>query len=107
MLGHLLDSGEIDFAVLNILEELYRCMQKGVLNPNNSDYSQEFIRTDFMMQALLDLNILYKSKYFDIMHLEHFAYNELVLKDYIKNIRSTMSKKDMLRYWLYKRSKGV
>lgn len=56
---------------------------------------------------MLDLNILYKSKYFDIMHLEHSLYNNLVLKDYIKNIRSTMSKKDKFGYWLYKRSKGV
>ena len=59
------------------------------------------------MQALLDLNIVYKSKYYDMMHLEHFLYSDLVLKDYIKNIRSTMSRKDLIGYWLFKKTKGV
>ena len=102
-----MDSGEIDFAVLDVIEELYRCNKLGVLNPNATPTGREYVRADFMIQALFDLNIVYKSKYFDIMHLEHFLYNDLVLKEYIKNIRSTMSKKDKFGYWFYKKSKGV
>jgi len=49
---------------------------------------RDFYQNNFVIQAMLDLNILYKSKYFDIMHLEHALYNDHVLKPYIKKIRS-------------------
>ena len=45
LLGDLLDSGEIDFAVLDILEQLHYVFEngKGVLNPNNNDQCKEMI----------------------------------------------------------------
>ena len=60
------------------------------------------------MQALLDLNIIYKSKYFDILHIEHGLYAKHVLKPYIDDIRSSMSKRDLIGYRLFVRAgKGI
>lgn len=107
-LGHLLDAGEIDFAVLNVLEQLYKVFKKGrtSLHPNYSDAARAIVQSD-MFQALLDLNIIYKSKYYDLLHMEHPLYGMHVLPQYIESIREGMSRRDRLNYWLYKRAKGV
>ena len=60
-----------------------------------------------IFQALLDLNILYKSKYFDVMHLEHSFYAKQVIPEYIAEIRSTMSRKELFFYRLYCNSHGI
>ena len=48
LLGDLLDNGEIDFAILNILEELYKVSKnrQNALNSNYNDYSREQIRNN-------------------------------------------------------------
>ena len=68
--------------------------------------SDETTRTGRIFQALLDLNIVYKSKYYDVMYLEHALYSN-VLETYTQNIRSSMSKMDQAKYWLYCRSHGI
>lgn len=107
-LGHLLDSGEIDFAVLNILEQLHKVFRGGrsALDPNHRLATRELRRTD-IFQALLDLNIVYKSKYYDMFYMDQAFYGMHVLGPYIQNIREGMSRRDRLNYWLYKRAKGI
>lgn len=107
-LGHLLDSGEIDFAVLNILEQLHKVFKEGkyVLNPNKTDAARLMVQ-DHMFQALLDLNIVYKSKYYDMLYMDHQFYGMHVLGPYIESIREGMSRRDKINYWFYKRAKGV
>ena len=57
-----------------------------------------------MFQALLDLNIVYKSKYYDVLHLEHGLYAKFVLRNYIENIKSEMTRMEKLGYRLFCRS---
>ena len=94
LLGDLLDSGEIDFAVLDILNELALVFTKtphNILNPavkeetllNLSDATRPLGR---LYQALLDLNILYKSKHYDLLYVEHSMYVKHVLKPYVDNL---------------------
>lgn len=82
LLGDLLDSGEIDFALLSALSELSRIFTNSphaVLNPNSNDEAVALV-TDAstplgrIFQAMLDLNILYKSKHFDLLYVEHSFY---------------------------------
>ena len=40
----------------------------------------------------MDLNIIYKSKYFDVLHLEHAYYAKTVIPEYISEIRASMSR---------------
>jgi hypothetical protein len=91
-LGDLLDSGEIDVAVLNMLEQLYKALSDGksVFYPNKTDEARDMVmnsshQTGRLFQALLDLNVLYKSKHFDLMYIEHSFYVQHVLKQYVEN----------------------
>lgn len=82
LLGDLLDSGEIDFALLSMLEEISRIFNKypgGLLNPNSTEHSRDMVTDESkplgrMFQAMLDLNLLYKSKHMDILYVEHSFY---------------------------------
>ena len=63
MLGDLLDNGDVDYAVLDVLEGLVKVGNRIITIDN------DYARTEFLkypiIKALLDLNILFKSKYFD------------------------------------------
>ena len=59
-----------------------------------------------MFQALFDLNIIYKSKYFDVLHVEHSFYLP-VIKEYIDEIKSSMTTRDKVGYQLFVRAKGI
>lgn len=108
LLGDKLDDGTIDFEILQFLEEIYKVSKerKHVINPNFSHYSREQIRSNPMFQAFLDLNILFKSKYFDIMHIEHGLYVD-VLKQQIEEIKSEMSTRDKMAYKYFCRFNGI
>jgi len=56
-----------------------------------------------IFQAAIDLNIVYKSKYLDMMYLEHNLYSHYVLKDYIEDIRKTMTARERHQFYMYKR----
>jgi hypothetical protein len=56
--------------------------------------------------AMLDLNIIFKSKYYDELTLEHGLYYT-VLKRYVNEKLDAMNKYEKLRYKLYKRAKGI
>ena len=107
-LGHLLDSGEIDFVILNILEELHKCFgtKRTYLYSGGGPTVSALLRGD-IWQALLDARIVYKSKYYDILHMEHYLYGHDVLGPYIENIRSSMSTRESFEYKLFKKAKGV
>lgn len=86
LLGELLDNGEIDFAILDFIEQLFEISKDGktYLDPNARagylamvcDRETRFGR---IFQAAIDLNIVYKSKYLDMMYLEHNLYSQYVL----------------------------
>ena len=81
----MLDSGAIDFAVLDILETLKEQGDK-FTSINTDNARLEFIKLP-IIRALLDFNILYKSKYYDIMHVEHHLY-KAVLRKFVKERKS-------------------
>ena len=66
-LGDMLDSGEIDFHVMNILEWL-----KKDRYATNTDYARMELIVSPMFEALFDTNVIWKSKYLDIFQLEEF-----------------------------------
>ena len=59
-----------------------------------------------MIKALLDSNILFKSKYYDELNVEHQLYHEVIEKFIIEK-KSQMNKYENIRYKLYKKVKGL
>ena len=82
----MLDSGAIDFAVLDILEALVGQGDKFITSISTNYARLEFMKLP-IIRALLDLNILYKSKYYDLMHVEQHLYN-VVLRKFVKERKS-------------------
>lgn len=63
-----MDNGDIDFAIIDVLEIFYTMRKRDI--KIFSDYArQEFMKLP-MTKALLDLNILYKCKFFDFIGAE-------------------------------------
>ena len=62
---------------------------------------------DNRFKALLDLNILYKSKYYDLLLMDHAFYGMHVLGPYVKRIKAKMSRRELFNYWVYKKAKGI
>ena len=79
MLGELLDNGEIDYAVLDALEGFTRIKLGRTLSISNEYSRQEFMKLN-MIRAMLDLNIILKSKYYDQMSLEHGFYYPVLMR---------------------------
>ena len=72
LLGDLLDSGDIDYAILDVLHTL-------AIRKDLKIYCvQEYIQKEFfnfpIIKALLDLNIIYKQKYYTMLVIEHSLY---------------------------------
>jgi hypothetical protein len=59
-----------------------------------------------LFQAMSDCNITYKSKYYELYHVEHRLYIK-VLQDWVSTRKASMTALDKARYFLYKRQKGV
>ena len=77
------------------------------MNPNYGDMTKVLVKDTPIIQAMLDLNILYKSKYYDCMHIEHSLYGELALKQYVADIKSQMSVREKLAYKYWKKTKDL
>ena len=54
------------------------------------------------MRALLDLNILWKSKYFEFFHIEHQLYVQ-VAEDWLAQRYAGMNQYERLMFWLYRK----
>ena len=111
MLGEHLDNGTIDFVVRNVVEQLYRVSRKNAAVLHTAKSDEVAMRwhdgSDPMgrvFQACLDLNIIYKSKYFDVFHTEHGLYQELAIKEYLASLKKEYSWKQAFRYRLFLRS---
>lgn len=55
---------------------------------------------------MLDLNIVYKSKYHDTFHVEHSLYSELIT-EFVKEKKKVMNKNERIRYKWYRLTKGI
>jgi len=82
LLADLLDTNEIDFAVLNICEEVLKYQNEDKIYFNETSDTH----TGKIFQAALDLNIIYRSKYYGNFNIDHALYYEHVLNDYIAKI---------------------
>ena len=71
-LGDALDSGEIDFMIMQILEELVRT--SGSTLQASTFYARNELIISPLFEALFDCNIIWKSKYYEYFHLEHSLY---------------------------------
>lgn len=58
-----------------------------------------------VFQACFDLNILYKSKYFDVFYLEHSLYYQLAIKEYLKTLKAEFTWKQAIQYKWFLRSR--
>ncbi|CDW78409.1 UNKNOWN [Stylonychia lemnae] len=103
-LGDLLDNGDIDYAILDALEE-FSNKAKFYLDISNYHTLQEFMKYP-IIRALLSNNILYKSKYYNILHIEHQFYVP-ILREYVKEKKSKMTKYEFLRYRWYRKVNGI
>jgi hypothetical protein len=103
-LGDALDSGEIDFMVMQILEELVRT-SNGRLQATTS-YARNELIVSPLFEALFDCNIIWKSKYYDTFHLEHALYADAAY-EWLQERKAQMNSYERILYWLFKKSKGV
>lgn len=74
LLGDVLDSQEIDFAVMQVLEEIVKVQRQGVPLSAHSLYARNELMNSNIFKAMFDLNIIWKSKYYDYFHIEHQLY---------------------------------
>jgi hypothetical protein len=88
LLGDLLDNGEIDYVILDIFEGLLKNKKK-TLSIGTEYATQEFMKYP-IIKALLDSNILFKSKYYSELNLEHQLYFE-VMEKFVKEKKSQMN----------------
>lgn len=103
-MGDLLDNGDVDYAVLDVLEGLLKIKGKRMTIWN--EYSrQEFMKNN-IVKALLDLNIIFKSKYYEEITVEHELYYEVIEK-YVKEKKAAMNPHENIRYSLFKKVKGL
>lgn len=101
----MLDTGEIDYLILDALEEFSQIHPRGRLQIHSDYARQEFMKYN-IIKALLDLNIIFKSKYYDEMTVENNMFLQL-LKKYVHEKLSTMNPYEQFRYRLFKRVKGL
>ena len=59
-----------------------------------------------IIRALLDLNIIFKSKYYDELSFEHGMYGKIV-DNFVREKLNTMNPYEMFRYKLFKRVKEL
>jgi hypothetical protein len=69
-LGHLLDNNEIDFAIMQVFEQILQFQA----HETKSVYAQYEVITSPLFEALFDCNIIWKSKYYAYFCFEHHYY---------------------------------
>ena len=105
-LGDLLDSGEIDFAIMQVFEEFIWAGNRGGSMAVSYFARNELIISP-MFDALFDCNIIWKSKYFEFFALEHYFYVS-VMEEWVAQKKASMNAHERLLYWLFKKSgKGI
>jgi len=67
-------------------------------------YATELLRAP-LFQALFECNILFKSKYFEILRMEHKLYYTFA-REYAEEVRAAMNRRETFKYRLYRRVKG-
>lgn len=84
-LGDLLDSGQIDFTLMQILEQLSKTTEYTYYA--GTDYARNELIISPLFEALFDCNIIWKSKYFEYFHVEHVMYIH-VIRDWLAEQRT-------------------
>jgi hypothetical protein len=59
-----------------------------------------------IIRAMLDYNIIFKSKYFDEVNVEHFIYYQVIAK-YVRDKVDAMNGYEHMRYKLFRKVKGL
>ena len=104
LLGDMLDNGDVDYAVLDALEGVLKVGKRYITIW--TDYARlEFLRFP-VIKAMLDLNIIFKSKYYDLVTVEHMLYLE-VIEAFVAERKAAMNAHERLRYKLYRKVKGI
>lgn len=104
LLGDLLDNGDVDYAILDALEGFLKVHNR-VLTIETYYARQEFLRYN-IIRALLDYNIIFKSKYYDQVTVEHVFYLEVIDK-FVKERKELMNPYENLRYKMFRKVKGL
>lgn len=103
-LGHLLDTNEIDFSIMQIFEELIRSSNTQ-LEAGNVYANYEILHSP-MFEALFDCNIIWKSKYYSYICVEHYFYISC-MQDWVEQRCKAMNSYEHALYYLFKKQKGV
>jgi len=99
-----LDDGSVDYRVLDFFELLIKNKYDGLLYIGNP--IGQVLLENSVIQALMDVNILYLRKYFSYLHLAKRSYVYYV-EDYIKEQKANMTLKQKLEYRAYRLKYGL
>lgn len=88
---------------MQILEDFAKMQKKGAAFSTETLYAQNELVQSPLFKAMLDLNIIWKSKYYDFMHVEHFLYVG-VIEDWLERRLQGMNRYERLLFWLYKKN---
>ena len=59
---------------MQVLEEIVKVQRQGVPLSAHSLYARNELMNSNIFKAMFDLNIIWKSKYYDYFHIEHQLY---------------------------------
>jgi len=106
LLGDLLDNGEIDFTVLQLLEEILRFNRLGLdgIKTNSHFGINEFTKSP-LIKAFFDCNLLWKSKYYDYVKIDQYFYGP-VMKKWIDRRKQEMTVQERIKYQFFKTKNG-
>lgn len=102
MLGDLLDKDEIDFAIMQILQDFLKVHKKGHVLSTSSLYAKNDLMQTPLFKAMFDLNIIWKSKYFGYFQIEYKLYTK-VIEEWLDRRLQGMNSYERLLFWLYKK----
>jgi hypothetical protein len=103
-LGHLLDNNEIDFAIMQVFEQLV--LTRDNMLEATSTYAKYEVLTSPLFEALFDNNIIWKSKYYSYFCIEH-KYYALCMREWLRARYASMNRYERLLYYLYKKQNGL
>lgn len=101
-LGHLLDNNEIDFAIMQVFEQLLISRAYSA----KGRYARYEVLTSPLFEALFDCNIIWKSKYYAFFVVEHHLYISCI-KEWLAMRYSQMNRYERLLFYLYKKQNGL
>ena len=100
-LEHLLDSGDIDFAILDLIESFTQC--KGEI------YAVDCIGTEFkgnsLVRALVEENLLYQEKHYSYVNVGSQVYLQF-FRRWVKDKKAALTRVQRLDYKYYRITKG-